>query len=135
MSDYYTIKDSVETAIDNRDYTKETGAAEALLHNFIYTHTRLTDVVKNGELDKESEDFQQGALKVLLHFESAVQGAFQGIDLLDLTEEEINRATAQDLVEAGRNPEDYGYERPAPSPIQALIAALVAAQGDDEQEV
>lgn len=136
MSDYYTIKDSVETAQDNRDFAQETGATEALLNNFIYTHVRLVDVVKNGEIDGESEDFRNGALTVISHFENAISGALQGLDLLDLSDEEVDHATAKDLVEAGRNPEDFGYERPEPSPLQALIEALTAAgYSDDEQEV
>jgi hypothetical protein len=135
MSDYYTIKDSVETAQDNRNFTQEIGAAEAMLNNFIYTHVRIVDVVRNGELDGESEDYQQGALSVISHFENAVAGAIQGLDLLDLTDEEVDRATAKDLVDAGRNPEDFGYERPEPSPLQALLDALAVAQGAaDEQE-
>lgn len=103
MSNYITVKESFETAKDNLAFAKEEGAAEALLANFIYNLTRTKDLYANGESKDDGDDYNAGILTVLSLWDDAVNTAFAGHNLLEMSPEAVEDGTQQDLADNVRS--------------------------------
>lgn len=136
MSNYITVKESFETAKDNLAFAKEQDAAEALLANFIYNLTRTKDLYANGETKNDGDDYNAGILTVLSLWDDAVNTAFAGINLLEMSPAKVEDGTQQDLadnVRSGLLTEEQAFDLGLkPETLQASTeeAAFLAALGE-----
>lgn len=136
MSNYITVKESFETAKDNLAFTKEQGATEALLANFIYNLTRTKDLYANGETKNDGDDYNAGVLTVLSLWDDAVTTALAGINLLEVSPEKVEDGTQQDLadnVRSGLLTEEQAFDLGLkPETLQTSLdeAAFLAMLGE-----